>query len=219
MIKINLVREGRAAVRGAGASGGAAQASSGPSNLNNLLLLGMLGVGLLLAAAYWFFYYREQKSLEAQVAQQTIEAQKLESIIKEVEDFTARKESLQKRILTINQLKQSQKGPVRILDRISADLPDLVWLDKMTLSGGSISVEGRGLNTLAIANYVEAIKADPLFDEPEVGDVEQAMAGTTSIYKFSMKFNFTYTAPGEVTATTTDTAAVTTTSGTPATQG
>ena len=214
MIKINLVREGRAAVRGAGGSGASAPVSSGPSNINNLLLLAMLGLGLLLAAGYWFYYYREQKALEAQVAQQTIEAQKLESIIKEVEDFTARKESLEKRIQTINQLKQNQKGPVRILDRISADLPDLVWLDKLTLSGNSISVEGRGLNTLAIANYVEAIKADPLFDEPEVGDVEQTMAGATAVYKFQMKFNFAYAPAGEATTTTTDTAAVTTTSGT-----
>lgn len=219
MIKINLVREGRAAVRGAGASGAAAPASSGPSNINNLLLLGMLGLGVLLAAGYWFFYYREQKALESRVAQQTIEAQKLESIIKEVEEFTARKESLEKRIQTINQLKQNQKGPVRILDRISADLPDLVWLDQMTLTGNEISIRGRGLNTLAIANYVEAIKGDPLFDEPEVGNVEQAMAGTTAVYNFEMKFKFAYAPPQDATATTTDTAAVTTTSGTTAPQG
>jgi type IV pilus assembly protein PilN len=178
----------------------------------------MIGVGVLLAAGYWFINWREQKSLEAEVASQSAVAQQLDAIIKEVEGFTARKESLEKRIKTINELKKNQKGPVRILDRISADLPDLVWLDKMTLNGTQIAVEGRGLNTLAIANYVEAIEKDPLFDEPEVGQVTQESSGTTSVYTFEMKFNFSYTPPGEAAATTTDAAAVTTTSGT-ATQG
>jgi type IV pilus assembly protein PilN len=218
VIRINLVREGRAAVRGASASGASASSISGPSNLNNILLLGMIGVGVLLAAGYWFINWREQKSLEAEVASQSAVAQQLDAIIKEVEGFTARKESLEKRIKTINELKKNQKGPVRILDRISADLPDLVWLDKMTLNGTQIAVEGRGLNTLAIANYVEAIEKDPLFDEPEVGQVTQESSGTTSVYTFEMKFNFSYTPPGEAAATTTDAAAVTTTSGT-ATQG
>ena len=59
-----------------------------------------------------------------------------EAIIAEVEAFQRRKDSLQSRIDLINQLKQNQKGPVRIMDRISQDLPDLVWLDKMTVAAG-----------------------------------------------------------------------------------
>jgi Tfp pilus assembly protein PilN len=89
-------------------------------------------------------------------------------------------------------LKQNQKGPVRIMDRISQDLPDLVWLDRMTLDGTHITLDGRALNPNAFANYVEAIKADPMFDEPEVNGVTEQAGGQggPSVYTWGMSFNF-----------------------------
>ena len=61
MIKINLVREGRA-VRGAGAAPAAAAASAmgaGAANINNVLIIACLVAGLLAALAYWYINKRE----------------------------------------------------------------------------------------------------------------------------------------------------------------
>lgn len=195
MIKINLVREGRA-VRGAGATPQAAAisaAAGGPiaSNINNVLIVGLLFVGLLAAAGYWLWEKRELKKRKDIVAERTAEAQKLESIIKEVDDYQQRKDSLQKRIDLINQLKQNQKGPVRIMDQISRDLPDLVWLDTMDITGGRISLSGRGLNPNAIALFIENVKNDPYFEEPQVGRLTQ-IPGPQTVYVFDMNFGFTY---------------------------
>jgi type IV pilus assembly protein PilN len=224
LIKINLVREGRA-VRGAGAapSAAVAAAAAGPSNLNNVLVFGGIILGLLIALGWWFWEKRTLSEKQETVAVKAGEAQRLESIIKEVEDYQKRKDNLQKRIDLINQLKQSQKGPVRIMDQISRDLPDLVWLDRMTMSGGVISIDGRGLNPNAIANFVENIKSDPFFEEPDLSSVTgMAASSTTPVYSFSMSFKFTYAPKGEAgaagTATTTGTSGTagtaTTTSGT-----
>ncbi len=195
MIKINLVREGRA-VRGAGAAPSAAAAVAvpgGPTNLNNLIIIGLLAVSIVLAAGYWFVNNRLLASRQRTVAERQTEADKLESIIREVEEFQRRKDSLQNRIDLINQLKQNQKGPVRIMDQISRDLPDLVWLDKMSVAGGRISITGRGLNPNAIANYVENIKNDPYFEEPALATLtEVPTVAKTPVYSFDMGFNFTY---------------------------
>ena len=194
MIKINLVREGRA-VRGAGATPAAAAIASvgaaGGPNFGNILLFGLVGLAVLVAAAWWFINKRTLSNRQRVVAERRVEAQKLEAIIAEVEAFQKRKDSLQNRIDLINQLKQNQKGPVRILDRISQDLPDLVWLDKMTVSGTSIKMNGRGLNPNAIANFVENIKNDPYFEEPELNTVNQVTT-VPLVYGFDMNFNFTY---------------------------
>jgi type IV pilus assembly protein PilN len=194
LIKINLVREGRAPVRGTGAApvivpglGGA----GGPTNINTLIIIGLVGVSLVVAAGYWFINNRLLARRQEEVRVRKAEADKLESIIKEVEDFQRRKDSLQNRIDLINQLKQNQKGPVRIMDQISRDLPDLVWLDKMTVSGGRISLGGRGLNPNAIANFVENVKNDPYFEEPELGNVAEVSV-TPLVYAFDMTFQFTY---------------------------
>lgn len=194
MIKINLVREGRA-VRGTGAAPVAAAAipagPGAPTNVNNIIVVVFAILGLLAAAGYWFWYTRELKERERIVEEKTQEAQKLEAIIKEVEEYQRRKDSLQQRIDLINQLKQNQKGPVRIMDQVSRDLPDLVWLDSMDISGGRIALMGRGLNPNAIALFIENIKKDPYFEEPAVGTVQQ-ISSSPLVYSFDMNFAFTY---------------------------
>jgi len=210
LIKINLVREGRA-VRGAGAAPAAVAAAAGPgaSNINNIIILALLVLGGLAALGYWFLTKRTLDERENTVEQRTIEAKKLEAIIKEVEDYQKRKDSLQQRIDLINQLKQNQKGPVRIMDQISRDLPDLVWLDRMEITGGRISLSGRGLNPNAIALFVENVKKDPYFEEPQLGTMAQ-VSGTPVVYSFDMTFAFTYAPKGaEGTAAATTTAATT----------
>jgi type IV pilus assembly protein PilN len=221
LIKINLVREGRA-VRGAGAAPAAAAVSAvgGPgANINNVIVIACLVLGVVAALGYWFFNKRELASREEIAAQRSAEAQKLEAIIKEVEDYQKRKDSLQQRIDLINQLKQNQKGPVRIMDQISRDLPDLVWLDTLDISGGKVSLAGRGLNPNAIALFIENVKNDPYFEEPQVGAVTQTST-TPLVYSFDMNFAFTYAPKTAGGTTATDTAATTTaaTTATTATQ-
>jgi Tfp pilus assembly protein PilN len=220
LIKINLVREGRA-VRGAAAApqpAAMAVGGGGGTQINNIIVLACLVLGLLAALGYWFWHKRELKARETIVAERTVEAQKLESIIKEVEEYQQRKDSLQQRIDLINQLKQNQKGPVRILDQISRDLPDLVWLDSMDINQGRVSLAGRGLNPNAIALFIENVKNDPYFEEPTVGAVTQVSTAPL-VYGFDMNFAFTYApknaAGAAGTGTTTDTTGTTaTTTGT-----
>jgi type IV pilus assembly protein PilN len=217
LIKINLVREGRA-VRGGGAAPAmvpavaAAQASAG-ANANNIIIVVFLVAAAVVAGVYWFIMNGRLKDIQEQVTSKQAEAQKLEKIIKDVEDYQRRKDNLQKRIDLINQLKQNQKGPVRVMDRISQDLPDLVWLDHMTLAGPNVSIAGRGLNPNAIANFVDNIKNDPMFEEPEVGSVS-LVSPNPLVYSFDMNFHFTYApkepAPGAPGATTTGGATSTT---------
>jgi Tfp pilus assembly protein PilN len=218
VIKINLVREGKAAVRGGGQAASAGpSAAAGPSNINNVLIVSLLLIGLVLAGGYWLVKKRELASKKEQVVARKAEADKLQHIIQEVAQYQAQKESLQKRIDLINQLKQNQKGPVRILDRISQDLPDLVWLDKMTENAGQIALNGRGLNPNAIANFVENIKGDPIFEEPQLSNVTE-VSTVPLVYSFDMTFHFTYapkTAGAPAATTTAPGTPGTTTSGVP----
>jgi type IV pilus assembly protein PilN len=217
LIKINLVREGRA-VRGGGAAPvmapavAAAQASAG-ANANNIIIVVFLLAAAIAGGVYWFVMNGKLKDMQEQVTSKQAEAQKLEKIIKDVEDYQKRKDNLQKRIDLINQLKQNQKGPVRVMDRISQDLPDLVWLDRMNLAGTNVSIAGRGLNPNAIANFIDNVKNDPMFEEPEVGSVILVSANPL-VYSYDMSFHFSYApkepAPGAPGATTTGGATSTT---------
>jgi type IV pilus assembly protein PilN len=203
LIKINLVREGRA-VRGTGAASSAASAVSGPTNLNNVFLGGLLIAGIVVAGGWYFLENRKLSERQDLLVQKQAEAKRLEAIIKEVDNYKKQKESLKTRIDLINQLKQNQKGPARLMDRISQDLPDLVWLDKMSVIGNTVTLDGRGLNPNAIANFVESIKNDPMFEEPDLGSVTQ-VSTVPLVYSYTMNFHFTYApkgAPGTAGAAT-----------------
>ncbi len=196
----------------------AAVAAAGPSGaLNNYLIVGGVVLGAVVGGGWWLLEKNRLSDKREQIATKQVEAQRLESIIKEVEGYQRQKDSLQRRIDLINQLKQNQKGPVKIMDRISQDLPDLVWLDKMSMSGGLITLSGRGLNPNAIANFVEAIKKDPLFEEPDLSSMNQ-MSVAPPVYNFDMTFHFTYAPKSEAgaagTATTTGTTGTTSTTST-----
>jgi Tfp pilus assembly protein PilN len=175
-------------------------AAAGPTSLNNILIVAGLILGAVIAGGWWFVEKNKLAEKQGMVATKTVEAQKLEKIIKQVEGYQKQKESLQKRIDVINQLKQNQKGPVRLMDRLSQDLPDLVWLDKMTIGAGLVTVDGRGLNPNAIANFVENVKNDPMFEEPDLGNVTQ-ISSTPLVYSYTMNFHFSYAPKGEAAAT------------------
>ncbi|MBV8520412.1 MAG: PilN domain-containing protein [Acidobacteria bacterium] len=215
MIKINLVREGRA-VRGAGAAPAlptaVAVGAPATTNVNNILILALLALGVLAAGGYWFWEKRILAERKDVADQRRVEAQKLERIIHEVEDYQKRKDNLQQRIDLINQLKQNQKGPVRILDQVSRDLPDLVWLDSMDISGGRIALNGRGLNPNAIALFIENIKNDPYFEEPQVNSINR-VSEAPLVYTYDMNFAFTW-APKTPPAAPAGTPAATGTTGT-----
>src|SRR5712692_11684857 len=166
-------------------------AAAGPSNLNMMLVVAGIAIGVVVGGGWWVIEKNKLSTRREEVAAKTREAQRLESIIKEVEEYQRRKDSLQKRIDLINQLKQTQKGPVKIMDRVSQDLPDLVWLDRMNMSGGAITINGRGLNPNAIANFVENIKNDPLFEEPDLSSLAQTSV-VPLVYSFDMNFRFSY---------------------------
>jgi Tfp pilus assembly protein PilN len=200
VIKINLSREGRGSARAASAAPGAgAGTSAAPANVNNILVVSLLVLGLLIGGGWTALKWNERNKKQATVNSMQAEADNLRKIIEEVERFERRRDSLEKRIALINQLKQNQKGPVRLLDHISRDLPDLVWLDSMALAGTQITISGRTLNPNAAATFVENIKADPMFDEPEFNTLSAEGGGQAgvNVYRFEMRFNFRYLADAE----------------------
>lgn len=202
MIKINLVREGRA-VRGTGAVTGMPTAA-GPAGANNGLVVAGLVLGILIAGGWWYMEKRTLAERQDTVAQKQAEADRLQQIINEVAKYQKEKDSLKSRIDLIKQLKQNQRGPVQLMDRVSQDLPDLVWLDKMSVSGGLVTIDGRGLNPNAIANFVENVKNDAMFEEPDLGNVTQ-VSSTPLVYGYTMKFHFSYVPKNDTGAAATGT--------------
>lgn len=202
MIKINLLSEGKrpAAVRkskGPGAVGGAGK------DIGQLLVGVGVVLGVIAVAIAWWLQSKKLEEKQAEVAQAQHEVEQMASVIKEVEDYKAKKGELERKIGIINDLKANQRGPVRVMDYVSRALPELLWLDRMKMTASTIEIEGRAFNTNAVANFIENLDKVPEFDEPTLKSTEQQTGG---VYKFVINFNYsfaTHPKTDETTAATT----------------
>src|SRR4030095_1614808 len=182
MIKINLLAEGKRAVT---------RKAKGPAALERrdiglwLLRVGAL-LGLLAFAGYWFYLHREIQQKDEEIAVAQREVDELQAIIKEVEDYKLKKAELEHKIAVINQLKDNQRGPVKLMDQVSRALPELLWLDSMDVTGTTVTIRGQAFNNHAVANFSENLDKVPEFNEPILVDTAQAGA----VYSFQINFGF-----------------------------
>lgn len=187
MAKINLLSEGRRPV--------VARRSREPSftagdqdRLGRMWLFGLVILGLLVTAGYWFYLHQTIGGLDEEIAVAQEELDELAPIIREVEEFKAKKADLERKIGVINELKANQKGPVRIMDQVSQALPELLWLTQMQVQGNRVQIRGQAFNTNAVANFIENLDQVPEFQEPTLR--ETAQRGRENVYEFNLEFNF-----------------------------
>jgi type IV pilus assembly protein PilN len=188
MIKINLLAEGKrpAAVRKTRVP--AALKLEGQDLGQWLLLVGLL-IGIAAVAIQWWLWNQRLEAKKQEVAQAEQEVTALASVIKEVEDYKAKKAELERKIGVINDLKANQRGPVRVMDYVSRALPELLWLDRMRMTADAIEIEGRAFNTNAVASFIENLDKVPEFDEPTLKSTEEQAGG---VYKFVISFNYSF---------------------------
>jgi type IV pilus assembly protein PilN len=185
MIKINLMVEARAerAAR-------APLISFGAAKVNNYILLGLIVLGLAFVGLRYWKLSSTLASIKAEIVVNQREYDRLKPIIAEVEAFKKKNAELKHKIEVIEQLKQNQYGPVRVMDEVSKALPDLLWLTNMGLTGNVLSLQGQALNENAVANFISNLAASPFFAEPSLKIMSQDDRG---VFTFDLSCTFTQT--------------------------
>ena len=191
MIKINLVGEGKKIVAQKKKSGPKlSSVKLGGEQAGNYAMGAVIALVLVAALGYGLWLKRAQAKLqeEINVAQRRVD--ELQAILDQVEEFKRKEIELQTKIDVISDLKNNQKGPVRIMDQLSKALPDLLWYDRFDLMGNQVTVNGRAFSSSAIANFAENVTLVPYFQEPVGPDFSQS----GEVYNFNMRFTFDPTA-------------------------
>ena len=184
MIRINLIAEGKkqAAPR---ARAGKTRSIGGENaalwSVMVIVLVALVGYG-----GYWLWLSRDISARDSEIAESQRKVDELQEIIDEVERYTERKAELQHQITVISDLRDNQRGPVRIMDEVSKGLPDLLWLDELTLTARAVAIKGRSFTTNSIASFIENLDEVSEFQEP-------VLKNTTldgSVYSFQIVFNY-----------------------------
>ncbi len=186
MIRINLLTEGRRPV----AAREPRKRSTGVDH-GSLAMVGLFAVALLVALGHNFLLGRALGTKQAAVAAAQREVDELGPIIKEVEEFKAKRAELERKVFVIGDLKQRQHGPVRIMDYVSRAVPELLWLQKMEVKASKIVLTGQAFNTNAVANFIENLDLVEGFKEPVLKDTRFEK----DIYVYTIEFNYSFSPP------------------------
>jgi type IV pilus assembly protein PilN len=199
MIRINLLAEGKKPVvtKKKQVTEGGWKAIQQSENLAFYILLAVGLLGLLVVGGRYGLLENRITTLTEEVTVFQAEVDELEPIIREVEEFKAKKAELERKVLVINRLKANQSGPVRIMDYVSKALPELLWLNRMQVGAQSITISGEAFNTNAVANFMENLDRFPEFREPVLRDTSQK----GGVYTFTLSFSYDFASEAEEPAT------------------
>ncbi|HEU4401157.1 MAG TPA: PilN domain-containing protein [Candidatus Polarisedimenticolia bacterium] len=183
MIKINLLQQ----TQPGKAKAPATPRFEGVGTLGqNFLMIAVVVLALLFIGWRWYSLESEHRELAREIAKAEQEKQRLQAIIKKGQEYKAKKELLQRKITLITQLKRNQSGPVHLLDEVSKQLPDFLWLDGMNESGFNVSIQGKATTYNAVSNFYNNLTGSRYFQNVVLGAISSIPAGVN----FSLTCHF-----------------------------
>jgi len=182
MIRINLVAERKTEK----ARKPLLNFESGNEALGNVLMGTVLVMALLFCGYKFVSMNATLAGLDASIADANREKDRLKDILAKGEAFKAQRELLKRKVDLITELKKNQAVPVHLVDQISRNLPEFLWLEKISERGNGISLSGKATTYNAVSNLYNNLDASGYFADVVLGTTQQENQGVT----FSMTCRF-----------------------------
>jgi type IV pilus assembly protein PilN len=159
------------------------------TELQTQLMLAGISVGLtvILCGYFWWQLNHQISTLRNEKAKATKERDVLKEKVKEVDNFEENKKLLEEKNRIIEQLKRNQSGPVHLLDEISRNLPDRVWLVALNEQGGKIDLEGRAITNSDIVDFINNLKRSSFFKDVQIVESRQSTDNEKKIALYNFK--------------------------------
>jgi len=186
MIRINLLKPESKEFREGPVAPGPEIRVKKPFPLTTVFILLLIAV---LAAAFFLqksMIGRERGRLQAAQA----EKKKLEYVIAKLEELEAQKAIFERKIGLIRMLRAQQDSAVVILDELSKNLPDWVWLTDLSTQGQTIQIKGNALSNNLIADYIFNLENSPRFANVNLISSTQRTGRNTQFMEFSLTLNY-----------------------------
>jgi type IV pilus assembly protein PilN len=189
MIRVNLLEQ----KKDVAASGGGGGFSA--SRLNPLALVWV--IPLVLAIGYigwsWWSLSSEIDDYQQKIERADTELKQLEKALKTVDERQKKKAALEQRVTLIADLKRRQRVPVHLVDQISYELPEFLWLEQLEERSGDVKVRGKATTFNAVSNFYNNLKDSPFFINVVMGATKKVPEGVS----FSLSTRFQPPQPQE----------------------
>lgn len=132
---------------------------------NQAGIAAMFTVALLVIALSWWMQSRQLGRVRVELAGLKAEEARLQEVSAGVHRLRERTERMRQKLQVIVELKANQSGPVMLLDQVSRLMSDGLWLTRLELSDGEVTIRGAALSDVAIADFVDHLEGSTYFDD------------------------------------------------------
>jgi Tfp pilus assembly protein PilN len=181
MIRINLLAERKGARDAAAAGPAITVGGDGPGGtLQNLVLAALLIAVIVGFGGFAFWVKSRVTHLEKDIRTADAELARLAEIRKKMDEYTKQKDLLERKVNLITQLKKNQQVPVHLLDQISRNLPDFLWLDNMRQDPNNhLVITGKATTYNAVADFYNRLIQSGWFLNVTQGRVNEVPEGVS----------------------------------------
>ncbi len=157
------------------------------------VVLGVI-MAMLTGLAVGFVFMGQSKKIDSlnsiKIANQN-KINELKQKVKEVDDFEAKIKQFEMRKKVITDLRKNQSLPVLVMNEISAQLADGVWLGEMKMKKTSITIKGYAFTNSNVVEFVNNLKRSSLFSGVYLVESKESSKGAktkVSVYEFKLQF-------------------------------
>lgn len=126
-------------------------------------IAGLFVVVLVAVAAAWWYQGSRLSTLRTELATVQAERSRLEDVAAQVQTMRNRTDLVRQKLDVIVQLKANQTGPVMLLDQVSRNMTDGLWLTRLQLEGDQVTIRGGSMSESAIAGFLENLQDSTSF--------------------------------------------------------
>ena len=167
MIQINLAKKKSSAASASPGSGdGGSMPQLDPSDMAQIRKAALLRLLVILMGPAALFIYEGQsipdlqhklQSKYKQLAEVTEKNQKALEAVNTIKRIKKEQEILQTQIKSIEGLKEDRLREVHILDFIQKDLPEHLWLARMEMNEGRLSIQGMSTTDSELTQFMDTL--------------------------------------------------------------
>ncbi|HKD92333.1 MAG TPA: PilN domain-containing protein [Terriglobales bacterium] len=141
-----------------------------------LFMVAALAIGAIANGAYYLHLVNQRDRIARAMVVAETENKRLSAVKTAYEHAEKQKENYKHRVDVIEQLRQNQAGPVKLLDTIGQTVSntDAVWLSSMNAEKDNIiKIEGLALTPTAVANLMRNLEKTGYFKSVEIQETFQ----------------------------------------------
>jgi len=186
MIRINLLKPGKKEV--SEAPGVPEPELKGKKRQFPYMLIFLLVI--ILIGALFLLQKRELNSEKALLEDAKAEKQSLQYVLTKLEDLERQKQVLSRKINLITRLKSRQGVGVIIMDELSKNLPDWVWLTELDFKDYNLLIKGKSLSNNLIADFISNLEENQYFKNVDLISSTLRETKNNKYLEFSMNASF-----------------------------